>query len=39
MKLHEDIVSLIIYDFRKENNTQLICLTKSGKVTGLNVLE
>ncbi len=29
----------MIHDFRQENNEQLICIFKSGKVTGLNMYE
>lgn len=38
LKLHEDLVGLLVYDFREEKNDQLVCLLKSGKVTGLNLL-
>jgi hypothetical protein len=39
VKLQEELVGLIIYDFREENNEQLIAILKSGKVTGFNMLE
>jgi len=29
----------MIHDFRQEKYDQIICILKSGKVTGLNVLE
>lgn len=39
VKLHEDLISMHIHDFRKEDNEQLICILKSGNVKGLNIHE
>ena len=37
IKLHEEIVGITIHDYRQQKYDQLICILKSGKVTGLNV--
>lgn len=39
IKLQQELIGLTIYDFRQENNEQLICIFKSGKITGLNMYE
>jgi hypothetical protein len=39
LNIHEELIGLMIHDFRQENNEQLICIFKSGKVTGLNMYE
>ena len=37
MKVQEELISMHIYDFREENNDQLIFVLKSGKVSGFNM--
>ena len=39
VKMHEQLIGLTVYDFRQEEKQQVICILKSGKIAGLNVLE
>ena len=39
LKLNEEVVGMFLYDFRQEDNVQLLVVTKSGTIKGINIHE